>query len=71
MCHTIDDVRTYQKEHGKEIGGKAERGDILCAQIVSAYGLFFKRPADPGPQGLLVGMVHDYRKRTIVEKAVR
>ena len=70
MCLTMDDVRTYLKEHGREIGGKAEKGDDLCAQIVSAYGLFFRRPADPGPQGLLVGMIHDYRKRAILKKAV-
>jgi hypothetical protein len=71
MCHNIDDVRTYLKEHGKEIGGKAERGDVLCAQIVSAYDLLFRRPTDPGPQGLLVGMIHDYQRRAIVEKVLR
>jgi hypothetical protein len=71
MCRNIDDVRTYLKEHGKEIGGKAEKGDVLCAQIVSAYDLLFRRPTDPGPQGLLVGMINDYQKRMFMEKAQR
>ena len=71
MCRNIDDVRTYLKKHGKEIGGKAEKGDVLCAQIVSAYDLLFRRPTDPGPQGLLVGMIHDYRKRTLMERVHR
>ncbi len=71
MCRNIDDVRTYLKEHGKEIGGKAENGDVLCAQIVSAYDLLFHRPSDPGPQGLLVGMIHDYRKRALMERVQR
>ena len=71
MCRSIDDVRTYLKEHGREIGGKAENGDVLCAQIVSAYELLFHRPSDPGPQGLLVGMIHDYRKRALMERVQR
>jgi hypothetical protein len=71
MCRSIDDVRKYLKEHGKEIGGKAENGDVLCAQIVSAYDLLFHRPTDPGPQGLLVGMIHDYQKRAFMERAQR
>jgi hypothetical protein len=71
MDRSIDDVRTYLKEHGKEIGGKAEKGDVLCAQIVSAYDLLFCRPTDAGPQDLLVGMIHDYRRRAIVEQARR
>ena len=71
MCRSIDDVRTYLKEHGKEIGGKAENGDVLCAQIVSAYDLLFHRPSDPGPQGLLVVMIHGYRKRALMERVGR
>ena len=71
MCRSIEEIRTYLKKHGKEIGGKAEKGDVLCAQIVSAYDLLFHRPTDPGPQGLIVGMIHDYRKRAIAERVRR
>ena len=55
MCRSIDDVRTYLKEHGKEIGGKAENGDVLCAQIVSAYDLLFRRPTTRAPKTSLSG----------------
>ena len=68
MCRNMDDVRIYLKNHGKEIGGRAEKGDVLSAQIVSAYDLLVHRPSDPGPQGLLVGMIHDYQKRAISER---
>jgi len=71
MCGELDHVRAYLKEHGKEIGGRADEGDVLSAQIISAYDLLVHHPTDPGPQGLLVGMIHDYRKRTIVERAFR
>jgi hypothetical protein len=71
MCRNIGDARTYLKEHGKEIGEKAGKGDVLCAQIVSAYDLLLRRPTDPGPQGILVGMIHDYRKRALMERVHR
>ena len=67
MRHDLDNVRAYLKEHGKEIGGRAEKGDMLSAQIISAYGLLVHRPADPGARGLLVGMIHDYKRRAIGE----
>jgi len=68
MCWELDHIRAYLKEHGKEIGGRAERGDVLSAQIVSAYDLLVHHPTDPGPQGLLAGMIHDYKKRAINER---
>ena len=67
MCRDIDYVRTYLKEHGREIGGRAEKGDVLSAQIISAYDLLVDRPTDPGPKGLLMGMIHDYKKRAVGE----
>lgn len=49
--------------HGKTIGDKAEQKDDLCMKIISTYKMHHKCPGDPGIQGILDGLVEEYRKR--------
>lgn len=55
-----EDVMEYLKKHGKEIGIKAQSGDVLSKDIINWYTLHYKCPGDPGARAQVMILLDKY-----------
>ena len=58
---SMDGVYETLKKHSKEIEQQAEDGNDRALTIIRLYKMHVDCPNDPGAQGILMGVVDDWK----------
>jgi hypothetical protein len=65
---TIEEIQTYLKKNGRDIGEAAGRGHPQSVRVIELYTLHHKRPGDPGAHGLLAAALDELEKDRIASE---